>query len=123
MEGFLYYLATPTLLVKWEHSLTATPKGSSCVILVSKNLSSKLWDGVASIGVEVVQGSRLQRPVLKRSGEIQLLVLSSRFSVLTGAEGFVVCNSCGKNLSSKGGTELLQSAVEVVHSSCLQRQF
>jgi hypothetical protein len=32
------------------NSLTATPKGSSCVILVGKNLRRKLWDGVASIG-------------------------------------------------------------------------
>jgi hypothetical protein len=50
MEGFLYYLATPTLLVKWENSSTAAPKGSSCVIPVGKNLSSKLWGEVASIG-------------------------------------------------------------------------
>jgi hypothetical protein len=51
MEGFLYYLATPTLLVKWEHSLTATPKGSSCVIRVGKNLSRKLWNEIATFSL------------------------------------------------------------------------
>ena len=36
------------LLVKWENSLTATPKGSSCVILVGKNLRRKLWNEIAT---------------------------------------------------------------------------
>src|SRR5580704_10038017 len=39
------------LLVKWENSLTATPKGSLCVILVVKNLGRKLWNEIATFAL------------------------------------------------------------------------
>jgi hypothetical protein len=51
-------------------------------ILVSKNLSCKLWDGILDSAFEVVHWFKALRRQFWEKWEIQLLVLSSRLSVL-----------------------------------------
>jgi|HubBroStandDraft_4_1064222.scaffolds.fasta_scaffold127548_3 hypothetical protein len=63
------------------NSLTAPPKGSSCVILVGKNLSRKLWDRMVTFGLRSGASFMLAAAILGRSGRSScwFLVLGSQF--------------------------------------------